>query len=403
MCDLRADQIINDLCNKTQHISGINNRRKIWELSSAWHCTVVGTCLTLADLRGLARKLNVRTLPGYSIDYQLHGLFVKEAEQDKKPGKMLNKLLDKRHAASIRKVRVMDTEYELRGFWARALDDGDIPGPYWAILSHPATSEELGEKMFADVHMLSHLVGASNRANISKLNEVQEQIVDLDQKFSRQQRQHIKSLENRDQIISKLRMEIRDFQVTSTSTPKPYKYLNPLPSPHSFSSLHKNISELSEKLHLSNNIIKKEEEKIKNLEAFVLELREENADLEGIVLQAHKDGGQREPIDLNGQCLLYVGGQRRTVHRLRDLVQDWNGKFIHHDGGLESSINELASAVNRADTIIFPVDCVSHSAANKVKRLCQQSMKPFITLRTSGVGSFVSGLRDGLKSSSPLI
>ena len=371
---------------------------RIWDLSTAWHCTVVGTCLTLADLRSFARKLNVRTVPGYSIDYQLHGLFVKEAEYGNKPGKMLNKLLEKRHAISIRKVRLMNTECELRDFWVKALVDGDIPGPYWAVLSHPATSEELGEQMFADVHMLSHLVGASNRDNISKLQEVEEHIVDLDQKFNRQQRNHIKSLESRDQTISKLRLLIKDSQVKSGELPKPYKALHPFPSPHSFSSLHKKISELSEELQVSNNVIKKADKRIRDLEALVDEVRDENTGLEGAFLQDWQDDNQRGPIDLNGQCLLYVGGQRHTVHRLRDLVQDWNGKFIHHDGGLESSINELASAVTRADTIVFPIDCVSHSAANKVKRLCQQTMKPFIALRTSGVGSFVSGLRDGLKN-----
>jgi hypothetical protein len=206
MCDLCTNQKISDLCTDTECLTRVNRRSRIWELSTAWHCTVVGTCLNLADLRSFARKLNVRTVPGYSVDYQLHGLFVKEAEHDNKPGKMLNKLLDKRHALSIRKARSMNTVYALRDFWTRALADGDIPGPYWAILSHPSNSEELGEQMFADVHMLSHLVGASNRANISNLQEVHEHISDLDHKFGRQQRQHIKSLESRDQIISKLRL-----------------------------------------------------------------------------------------------------------------------------------------------------------------------------------------------------
>ena len=102
------------------------------------------------------------------------------------------------------------------------------------------------------------------------------------------------------------------------------------------------------------------------------------------------------PLDLGGRCLLYVGGHQHTVHRLRALVEDWNGRFLHHDGGVERSINELASAVTKADAVVFPTDCVSHSAANKVKRLCHQNMKPFVPLRTSGIASFVAGLRDGL-------
>ena len=56
-------------------------------------------------------------------------------------------------------------------------------------------------------------------------------------------------------------------------------------------------------------------------------------------------------------------------------------------------MKELASAVTRADAVVFPVDCISHGAANKVKRLCQQSLKPFITLRTSGIGSLIAGLK----------
>jgi hypothetical protein len=358
----------------------------------------------------------VRTIPEYSIDYQLHGYFVKEADQNNKPGKMINKLLDKRHAVSIRKLRTIDNVNALRDFWIMSMNDGDIPGPYWAILSHPATSEELGEQMFADVHMLSHLVGASNRANIYKIQEVEEQIVNLDQKFNRQQRQHIKSLKIRDETITGLRSTIRDIQttqvtkltkVTSMASPtvsaKPYELLHPVPSHHSFTSLQKNISQLSDKLQESNLTIAKAVKKIKSLEVLVDELREENRCLENSFLQNGEDESKAVSLDLTGQCLLYVGGQRHTVHRLRDLVEDWNGKFIHHDGGLESSINELASAVTRADTVVFPIDCVSHSAANKVKRLCHQTMKPFITLRTSGVASFVTGLRDGLKKPSSMI
>jgi hypothetical protein len=410
MCDLCTNQIISDLCSDTKHLSIINGRRRIWELSSGWHCTVIGTCLTLSDLRGFARKLNVRTVPEYSVDYQLHGYFVKEADRDNKPGKMINKLLDKRHAISIRKLRKIFTVDALREFWDKSLNDGDIPGPYWAILSHPDTPEELGEQMFADVHMLSHLVGASNRANICKLQEVEEHIVNLDQKFNRQQRQHLKSLESRDETITELRTEIRNIQLaqeisaaTPTESSKPYELLHPVPSRHSFSSLHKNIYSLSSELQASNSLIEQADKKVKNLEALVSDLSEENLNLEGAFLRNRQDDDQSISLDLTGQCLLYVGGQRHTVHRLRDLVENWNGKLIHHDGGLESSINELASAVTRADTIVFPIDCVSHSAANKVKCICHQTMKPFITLRTSGVGSFVTGLRDSLKSSSSII
>ena len=52
----------------------------------------------------------------------------------------------------------------------------------------------------------------------------------------------------------------------------------------------------------------------------------------------------------------------------------------------------------KADAVVFPTDCVSHDAALQVKRLCRQTMKPFVPLRSSGVASFVAGLRHGLES-----
>ena len=129
-------------------------------------------------------------------------------------------------------------------------------------------------------------------------------------------------------------------------------------------------------------------------------MRIENATLEQPFMKNTHSKQRGCPFDLSGRCLLYVGGHQHTVHRLRALVENWNGRFLHHDGGLERSINELASAVTKADAVVFPTDCISHSAANKVKQLCHQNMTPFVPLRTSGVASFVSGLRQGLDDQS---
>ena len=64
-------------------------------------------------------------------------------------------------------------------------------------------------------------------------------------------------------------------------------------------------------------------------------------------------------------------------------------------------MGELAGAVVRADAVLFPTDCVSHDAANTVKRLCRQSMKPYVPLRSSGLASLVAGLRQGLNGVAP--
>lgn len=63
------------------------------------------------------------------------------------------------------------------------------PGAYWAALSHPATNDVLLREIFADVHMLSHLVGAANRADIRRLRQLEDENTELQAKVGRQQQQ----------------------------------------------------------------------------------------------------------------------------------------------------------------------------------------------------------------------
>ena len=135
-------------------------------------------------------------------------------------------------------------------------------------------------------------------------------------------------------------------------------------------------------------------DRIEQLETLVSALRSENISIERAIAQSAKDNLKESYVDLNGLRILYVGGRQQTVLRLRTLVAGWNGNLIHHDGGIERSIDELASVLIRADAVVFPTDCVSHAAAKAVKRLCKQAMKPFIPLRTSGIASFIASLAD---------
>jgi len=382
-----------ELCSIKEPIKVLTNRRRLWELPKGWHCSIIGTCLKLSDLRNLARKLKVQTVQTIqcSVDYQLHGLFVKEAGEANIAAKMINKLLDKRHSSSIRKVRTMGTEDELHEFWVGALDSGDIPGPYWSILGHPSSTVELAERMFADIHMLSHMVGASNRADIRKLQIVEENLAKIEERVNRQRRQHIKNLAIRDATINALRSDIQQSQLKS-SIPTEKEHIASC-NCNSIPKLNNDIVQLSTKIKAKDATIYEIQSRTRDLEALVVELQDENKILELACSRNDQFTDETSTLNLNGQCLLYVGGRQNTVRRLRSLVEDLNGKFIYHDGGVERSMKELASAVTRADAVVFPVDCISHGAANKVKRLCQQSLKPFITLRTSGIGSLIAGLK----------
>src|SRR5262249_49906026 len=76
--------------------------------------------------------------------------------------------------------------------------------------------------------------------------------------------------------------------------------------------------------------------------------------------------------ELEATSILYVGGRPNQIPMLRGLIEDAGGTFLHHDGGIEHSLAQLPGLVSRADIVLFPTDCVSHSAITMVKRVCQQ-------------------------------
>lgn len=368
-----------------------SKRRRLWELTDGWHCSVIGTCLTLGDLRALGRKLKLKTDPNFPHDYQLHGFFASAAAKHETAAKLLGKLLDKRHAVAIKRVRDLEDDAAIRNHWEEALKAGDIPGPYWALLTDPRVCSKFCERMFADVHMLSHLVGASNRADIRQLQTLEEENDALWSKMRRMVHRHRDRISAKNAALQAAEEEASRARIT----PAPKSISAPCASTQA-SIETSAVHELEASMAKAEELCRDQAERIEKLSALVLSLKQENEALER-ELEEDLDVDPLEdegcPFDLEGRCLLYVGGRKQAVARLRALVEAWNGELLHHDGGLEKSMNELAGAIVRADAVVFPTDCVSHEAMNKVKKLCRQTMKPYVPLRSSGVGSLIAGLQ----------
>jgi uncharacterized protein DUF2325 len=73
-------------------------------------------------------------------------------------------------------------------------------------------------------------------------------------------------------------------------------------------------------------------------------------------------------------------------------VSRTNGRFLHHDGGLEHNAALIPGLVSRADIVLFPVDCISHDAAAAVKRSCRLMEKRYLPLRTASLAGLLAGL-----------
>lgn len=136
------------------------NRLKLWEINPRYHCSIVGTCLSIKELRQIVSKAEVDVHKS-AKDYEIHGVFVQLAAKDETATKMMNKKLNQKFYKDIRAFKKLRDSKELSTAWETAYEQGNVPGPYWALLSHPNATIELMEHAFGYVHLLSHTAAIS--------------------------------------------------------------------------------------------------------------------------------------------------------------------------------------------------------------------------------------------------
>jgi hypothetical protein len=368
-------------------------RTKIWELSHHLHCSIVGTCLSTGELKQILAK--AKMVEGTS-EHDLHGQGVLMAGLRDQRGKLLQKALDRRHRAAIARFERAGTVDEVRALWREAARQGAIPGAYWAAMTHAATNDALIREIFGEVHMLSHLVGAANRADIRRLGELETENAGLRDKLARQQEHLRDGISARDAKIRELSALLARRIAEQPA---------PVPSDDE-AALVKLVAGLEQRLRAEGNRRAVLEERLARAtdalgrergQRIALEQSERalSAELQAVEASFGQDAAPEQafsPASLAGVSLLYVGGRPDKLGHLRALSERSGAVFLHHDGGVDDRSGLLGGLVSRADLVMFPVDCVSHEAAINVKRLCRQLAKPFMPLRSSGMASFAAAI-----------
>ena len=110
-------------------------RLKLWELKPQFHCAVLGTCLSMDDLRKVIRQSGVE-LAGKPSDSDLHATLVGQAEENRRVSRNLQKMLDRKYKRWIQTLARCRESAQLEQRWRMAMESGDIAGTFWAILTH---------------------------------------------------------------------------------------------------------------------------------------------------------------------------------------------------------------------------------------------------------------------------
>src|SRR5262245_11357861 len=81
---------------ETGAASASPGRRRLWDFDTDLHCSIIGTCLSTAELRQIFVKLGRKEATTAS-EHDLHASGVLIASQRRGGAKLLHKALDRRH------------------------------------------------------------------------------------------------------------------------------------------------------------------------------------------------------------------------------------------------------------------------------------------------------------------
>lgn len=364
-------------------------RRRLWDLDAHAHCPLVGVCVPIAALRRLADKV----LGGSAAagDYELHTGAVAECRQRNRMSEALQKHLDQRYQLVLRRAAKLKTTEELAAWWIEASAGHDLPGAFWATLTHPRCTPALEYAVLGQVHMLQHQVGMATRVELERFEAlIDENAVlarELGQAQGRSMRQAAAFAERVDALESELVRQRALTVAGQTALAQQREMMATLeaavPQLHERHALARQVSDL--------------QAQVQDLQRQVTAAREAaqrqrlRADA---ALQAPPPAAPPalpEPTTevradalpaLADRAVLCVGGRTASVPLYRLVIERTGGRFLHHDGGDEDNPAKLDATLAAADLVICQTGCVSHDAYWRVKDHCKRTGKRCVFVET---------------------
>ena len=389
-------------------------RLKLWELEDRLHCPVVGSCLPMRQLQRFARRFGFAEY--LHDEHQLHVEAVVRAGQRGPFAKALQNYFDQEFAAMVRRFLAVHEEPAVLRLWQTAMQQGEVPAALWAALTHPAVGPLARHRIYGDIHMLSHQVGASHAADARRLARLEEANSALREQLLQQQRESSEQIAAlREQMDGVTQERDRLAQVAAEVAPLQQR-LTRYASGGEVTALRQQLASgtrerqrlIARCQHLEQ-VTQKLREQAQQVAAVTAERDQLRSEQEQLQKQLQKlleidtqateagcagcgcdrcDSAAPGPL----RCILCVGGRPALVAHYRALAERLGMVLRHHDGGREEALSRLPELLSGVDAVLCPTDCVSHSAYYQLKQQCRRQGTPCLFYQGSGVASFGSAL-----------
>lgn len=393
----------------------------IWEIEHHFKCPVVGAMLTVEKHRSILKKCgyNVRTMK----PYQYHRVIMEKLNSQNNVSQKVNNYIRSKAGKYMKQIETMP-ETAVRALWKTHLENGNVGPMMYAIVSHVDTGIELLTDVSGEVHMQSH-------ANMTEVFTIRKQLGKLKDQLNLERRKLLRKNDTVKELVGIRKADMQKISVLEAENRTLKQQARPVPAGNeSVSRERDRIRELEAALEGEKQTRRALERKHKALQIDLFSARSENEVLQkelAAIFSAFTPPDSRDlhtdspdlpadspPCTTGRNCtgddcpqyrlcakrIFMIGGITKMKSHYKDIVENAGGVFDYHDGYMRNASANLEAKVKRCDMVICPVNCNSHNACARVKKLCNQYNKELKILSSSSLSAVAQAL---FTSESPVV
>jgi hypothetical protein len=276
---------------------------------------------------------------------------------------------------------------------------GDLPVVLWAAAANPGLSDELRKEIFGEVHMTMHWSGeqrikmSRRQARLQKtLDDTQQRLKDVAQKKRALEKENARLIKNQAGLEAALKAakdQKKEPEAVIMGTEHP-----PEPSvleqenhflKTELEVLYRRFREQQSELSVAKGKNERLASQLASKEKLNHHFQEQVRTTIAEMVSLNRCNADCPSFDLCKKRILIVGGITRMESLYRDLIEGSGGILDYHDGYMKSGTRRLESRLKRADMVLCPVSCNSHTACSVVKNLAKKHKKTVYMLANSSL------------------
>ena len=371
---------------------------RLWEIEYFFKCPVIGTCLDINEQKQILKKTGISFKN--KTPFEIHEILVEKSEDENPISRKVECRLNQKFKREIAEFFHLE-EDEFIHLWKTCVEDGKIEGIFWVATIRPDLSKEARMVVFGDIHMEMHLSSGRNRK--------------VRQRLAHQQGENSRLVHRLKQITSIRRDLKKENKKLEKDLSESHKTCGLLENKNQeleqeLSELRENslITRLQEKYQQLKTKLRKSQGEIKPYQQRCYALQDQNAQLlsklekqrdlnshfrsemeraTAQVLALDRCDETCPSFDLCQKRILIVGGITKIEALYRQIVEENGGIFDYHDGYMKGGVKGLDNQVRRADMVLCPTNCNSHTACLVVKKLGKKHRTPVRMLASSSLNS----------------